>query len=153
MAIDLPPAAFVALAALSWADGDVRPSEHDGLLAAAKAAGLEGDHLDEVEAALADKVELSSFEPAGMTEWQRAITYAIACWLARLDGVQSTDESDLLRELARRLELSEPVATRASIAAFDVYCLPEGGRPERFDFVALSSKLHDKLPALGAPKG
>lgn len=153
MALDLPPSAFVALSALSWADGDVRPNEHTGLLSAAKAAGLSESALDEVEAALADKVDLSAFDPAGMSTWQRALTYALACWLARLDGVQSTDESDLLRELARKLELADPVATRASIAAFDIYCLPEGGRPERFDFVALAKRLHEKLPGIEAPQG
>lgn len=146
MSTTLPKEAFVALAALSWADGDLRNSEKTGLLAAARAAGVPEGDLAVVERALSEKTTLDAFAPGDMSDWQRIVTYAIGCWLARLDGVVSTDERDSLKDLAKRLDLSKSVCERAGIAAFDVYVQPEGGRPERFDFVRLEQKLKERLP-------
>jgi hypothetical protein len=151
MAFTLPKEAFIALAALGWADGSIRPSEKSGLLKAASSCGLAGDDLAAVESALSKETKLDGFVPGDMTDWQRLLTYGLAVWLARLDGVQSTDESDLLKDLAKRLDLDRPKVERAAAAAFDVFCLPEGGRPDRFDFVALDKRLREKLPHL-APK-
>ena len=151
MAFTLPKEAFIALAALGWADGSIRPSEKSGLMKAASSCGLAGDDLAAVEAALSKETKLDGFVPGDMTDWQRLLTYGLAVWLARLDGVQSTDESDLLKDLAKRLDLDRAKVDRAAAAAFDVFCLPEGGRPDRFDFVALDKRLREKLPHL-APK-
>lgn len=151
MAFTLPKEAFFALAALGWADGSIRSSEKAGLLKAAAACGVAGADLAEVEAALDKQTSLEGFVPGDMTDWQRLLTYGLAVWLARLDGVQSADESDLLRDLAKRLDLDKAKTDRASAAAFDVFCLPEGGRPDRFDFVALEKRMREKLPHL-APK-
>jgi tellurite resistance protein len=147
----LPQEAFLALAALAWADGSVRPREKTGLLGAAASCGIGGDDLDGIEAALATETKLDAFVPGDMTDWERLLTYAVAVWLARLDGVQSTEESDVLRDLAKRLDLDKGKTERAAAAANDVSCLPEGGRPDRFDFVALDKRLREKLPHL-APK-
>jgi hypothetical protein len=151
MAFTLPKEAFIALAALGWADGSIRPSEKSGLLKAAASCGVSGADLAEVEAALSKETKLEGFVPGEMSDWQRLLTYGLAVWLARLDGVQSTDESDLLKDLAKRLDLEKGKTDRASAAAFDVFCLPEGGRPDRFDFVALEKRMREKLPHL-APK-
>ncbi len=148
MAFELPKEAFIALAALGWADGSIRPSEKAGLLKAATACGVVGADLAAVEAALTSETKLDGFVPGEMSDWQRLLTYGLAVWLARLDGVQSADESELLRDLAKRLDLDRAKADRASAAAFDVFCLPEGGRPDRFDFVALDKRLREKLPHL-----
>ena len=151
MATVLPKEAFIALVALTWADGSVRPREKTGLLGAAASCGIAGDDLSDIEAALATETKLEGFVPGDMRDWDRLLTYAVAVWLARLDGVQSTEESDLLRDLAKRLDLDKAKTERASAAANDVFCLPEGGRPDRFDFVALDKRLREKLPHL-APK-
>lgn len=152
MAFELPKEAFIALAALGWADGSIRASEKAGLLKAASSCGVAGGDLAEVEAALTKETKLDGFVPGDMSDWQRLLTYGLAVWLARLDGVQSTDESAVLKALAKRLDLDQQKTDRASAAAFDVFCLPEGGRPDRFDFVALDKRMREKLPHL-APKG
>lgn len=151
MAFELPKEAFIALAALGWADGSIRPSEKAGLLKAAASCGVAGGDLTEVEAALTKETKLDGFVPGDMSDWQRLLTYGLAVWLVRLDGVQSTDESTALKDLAKRLDLDQQKTDRASAAAFDVFCLPEGGRPDRFDFVALDKRMREKLPHL-APK-
>lgn len=145
----LPKQTFLALAALSWADDTIRPLERTGLLHAARECGLSDEELPEIEAALAQRTSLDGFSAEGLTEWQRIVTYALACWLARVDGVLSTDERESLQALAQRLSLEKPISDRASAAAFDISVLPDGGKPERFDFVKLEARLREKLPTQG----
>lgn len=144
----LPKEAFVALAAIAWVDERLTAIEKAGLVRAARASGLTGGDLDEVEASLAQPGSLDGFVPGAMSPWQCALTYAIACWFARLDGIVSTEEHASLATLAKRLDLTKGVAERASIAAFEVSLLPEGGRPEKFDFSKLAEKLAERLPGL-----
>ena len=139
---------FLALSALAWVDGSVRPREREGLLGAAKKAGLSEAECAEISAALEKETKLDSFVPGDMTTWQRVLTFGLGVWLARLDGVQSADESELLRDLAKRLDLDKGTQERAAAAANDVFCLPEGGRPDRFDFTTLDARLREKLPQL-----
>jgi hypothetical protein len=150
MATTLPAQSFVALAAVGWADGSLRPSEATALVDAATKLGLVGSDLAAVEQSTKSPVRLDAFEPGKMTLWECVVTYALASWLARLDGVQSTDESTLLRRLGERLGLDEGLRQRAAGAAFDISVLPEGGRPDRYDFVKLIARLHERLPQFPA---
>jgi len=151
MSIKLPREAFVALAAVGWADGSLRRSEVTGLVEAAKKHGLEGEDLAAVERSTRSAVSLEALDPGPMSTWDRVVTYALASWLARLDGVQSTSETQVLKELGTRLGLAEPIRERAAGAAFDIAVLPEGGRPERYDFAGLAARLRERLPHL-APR-
>jgi uncharacterized membrane protein YebE (DUF533 family) len=137
---------FVALAALAWADGEIRGSEREGLLKAAE--GIDAEGRAKVERALAERGDLASFAPGDMSEWERVLTYAIGCWLCRLDGIVSTEEHEALRKLAKALDLSATVTERAGIAALELYVLPEGARPARFDFDKLESLVKARLPQL-----
>jgi uncharacterized membrane protein YebE (DUF533 family) len=150
MAIQLPPQSFVALAAVGWADGTLKRSEATALVDAARKLGLEGDDLAAVEKSTKSPVALAAFEPGAMSVWDCVVTYALASWLARLDGVQSADESAVLRSLGERLGLEDGLRQRAASAAFDIAVLPEGGRPDRYDFVKLLARLREKLPQLAA---
>jgi len=147
MPLALPKEAFVALAALSWADDTIRPLERTALLRAARECGVAEGDVGEIEKALNEKVELAAFTPGEMSEWQRVLTYSLGCWLARLDGVLSTEEMKGLTTLAKQLDLAKATTDRASTAAFDIYVLPEGGRPDKFDFVKLVARLKERLPA------
>ncbi len=144
MATNLTKEAFVALAGLAWADGDLRGGEREGLLKAA--SGLGEEDLGAVKAALESKSDLRSFAPGDMTEWERTLTYAIGCWLARLDGVVSTEEHEAMRTLAKALDLTPAICERAGIAALELYVLPEGARPGRFDFDKLEELVKARLP-------
>ena len=146
MATRLSADAFVALAALAWADGDLRASEREGLL---KAAGsLEEVELARVKAALETKTDLRAFAPGDMSEWQRVVTYAIGCWLVRLDGIVSIEEHEALKLLAKALDLAAPVCERAGIAALELHVMPDGVRPGRFDFDKLEELVGGRLPSL-----
>jgi len=78
----------------------------------------------------------------------RALTYVLAMWLAKVDGVVNAEELATLRELGARLGLPEIKLKAAASAAFDITCLPGGNRPEKFEFSKLEARLHEKLPAL-----
>jgi hypothetical protein len=62
--------------------------------------------------------------------------------------VQSTDERETLAKLGDAMGLDKALRVRAAAAANDIACLPEGGRPDRFDFVKLAERLRDRLPQL-----
>ena len=148
MAIKLPAQTFVALAAVAWADGSLKRSEATALVDGARKLGLEGAELATVEASTRGPVALDAFDRGAMSTWECVVTYALASWLARLDGVQSKDESGVLLRLGERLGLDDGTQQRAAGAAFDIAVLPEGGRPDRYDFVKLEARLRERLPHL-----
>jgi hypothetical protein len=144
----LPKESFVALAAVTWADGRMSRNEAEGLLRAARTAGLEGEDLAAVEEATKERADLSGFDPGGLSPWERGLTYALAAWLARVDGVENAAESATLASLGAALELPQDKLDSAAAGAFDVACLPSGHRPDKYDFGALEQRIRDRLPSL-----
>ena len=147
--MELPKQVFLALAAVGWADGSLQRTEASGLLRAAKECGVGESELAEIEKATKAKVALADVPLGETTPWQKVLAYALASWLAQLDGITSTDESETLAKLGDALALDKPLRVRAAAAANDIACLPEGGRPERYDFVKLVARLRERLPQLG----
>jgi uncharacterized tellurite resistance protein B-like protein len=139
---------FLAITAVAWADGLLRAKETKALLRAAETSGLAGDDLAAVQQATQDGVSLDDVSLDDLTGWERAVTYAIAYWLAKVDGVVNAEELKHLRTLGAKLELPQPKLDAAASAAFDVACLPGGHRPEKYDFAALADRLREKLPSL-----
>jgi len=146
--LNLPKRSFLALAAIGWVDGSLQRKEADGLVRAAKECGVTGADLAEVEKATKQRIELASVDVGGLAAWEQVLTYALASWLACLDGVQSTDERETLAQLGDALGLDKPLRVRAAAAANDIACLPQGGRPDRFEFAKLVERLKERLPQL-----
>lgn len=144
--MNLPKQSFLALAAIGWADGSLQSIEAKGLLRAAGEAGLTGDDFAAIEHAVTNKTTLDGIDVSGLSPWEQVLTYALAAWLAQLDGVVSTSEKGPLTDLGERLGLALPLRVRAAAAANDIACLPGGGRPERYDFQKLGARLKEKLP-------
>ncbi len=142
---------FMALAALGWVDGSLQRIEAVGLLRAARESGLAGADLAAVEAATKRPVSLDTVELSGLSLWDQVLTYALAAWFAQVDGVVSTSEHLTLQTLGDKLGLSEGLRKRAEAAAYDIACLPEGGRPERYDFEKLALRLKERIPRLSTP--
>lgn len=122
--------------------------EASGLLLAAKQAGLADEALAQVEAATKEEVAMDGFEADALDDWQKAVTYALASWLARVDGVTNTEEHESLTDLGARLGLPKDKLGAAASAAFDISCLPGGHKPEKYDFEKLVEKLREKLPSI-----
>lgn len=145
MALNLPKDALLALAAIGWADGNLDKEEGMALLHAARDSGLTPEEIADVEAVTRKAITIPEVETIRLTRGDRVITYALATWLARLDGVVTPEERDTLVLLGDRLGLPDGVRTRASAAAFEVASLPEGDRPDRYDFEALRARIVAKL--------
>ena len=141
---------FLAVVVVARADGLVRAEEAQGLLGAAREAGLSEAELSEVKAALDQGLELESLDLSGLSGAERALTYAFAVWLGKVDGLVNAEELKTLRQLGALLALPEPKLKLAASAAFDISCLPGGNRPEKFEFSKLEARLREKLPALMA---
>jgi hypothetical protein len=148
MSLSLPTESFLAIATVAWADGWMKKTEIDGLLSAARACGLGDDDRAAVAVATKDGVDLDTLDLGHLGSWERALTYSIATWLAKLDGITNAKELEALKALGTRLDLSPRQMDKAASAAFDIACLPEGNRPERFDFDALCTRLREKVPTL-----
>jgi uncharacterized membrane protein YebE (DUF533 family) len=143
---NLPKQSFLALVAIGWVDGQLQRVEVTGLTRAAQEAGLTPDAMKEIETATRKQMDLSALDFAGLSEWDKVVTYALGAWIAEVDGVVSTSESDMLVELGTKLGLNDATRTRAAVVAHDIACLPQGGKPEKYDFQKLMARLKERLP-------
>ncbi len=146
MATRLSKEAFLAITAVAWADGRMRKEEIAGLMRAAKSSGLDDEELMAIQRAAKEGVTLDQVELGVMNRWERALTFAFANWLAKLDGIVNAEELATLRALGDRLDLESARLQAARSAVFDIAALPDGNRPDRFDFTLLEERLAEKLP-------
>jgi hypothetical protein len=144
----LPKESFLALVAVGWVDKQLQRVEVTGLMRAAKEAGLPAQDLSDIETATKAPMDLGALDFSKLGQWEQVLTYALAAWIAQVDGVVSTSESDMLADLGTKLGLAEPLRKRAAVAANDVACLPEGGRPDKYDFQKLIARLKERMPQL-----
>lgn len=146
MSFALPKQSFLALAAIGWVDGSLQRIEAEGLIRAAKEGGLSEADVAEIQSATKAKQDLSAIDVSGFGKWEQVLTYALGAWFAQLDGVVSTSEHETLVALGDKLGLDAPLRKRAAAAAYDIACLPEGGKPGKYDFGKLVARLKEKLP-------
>jgi uncharacterized membrane protein YebE (DUF533 family) len=132
---------FVALAAIAWADGVLDPDEADAIVRAAADLGIELEEIAAIEEATRQPVELGAIDKRALTKEDRVFVYAIACWIARLDGKVTDEESSALSALGDALEVPERPRAHAEKRAAEVAALPEGDRPARYDLAKLRSLL------------
>ncbi len=148
MATNLPRQSFLAITAVAWADGLIKQDEAKALLRAAETCGLAGADLTAIELAVKNGAQLEDVDLTELTDWQKGLTYALAYWLAKVDGVVNTQELKNLRALGEMVGLHDLKLKAAQSAVFDVTCLPGGHRPDKYDFDALVERLKTKLPSL-----
>jgi len=136
---------FLALAAVGWADGRLDPDEADAIVRAAVEAGLELAEIEEIEAATRERIDLGTVDRSSLSKEDRLFVYAIACWIARLDGEVTADESETLSALAERLGVPERPRAHAESIAREIAALPEGDRPARYDLLKLRTTIGERL--------
>jgi len=144
---------FVALAAVAWADGKLEPDEADAIVRAAVDEGLPLEEIAEIEDATKTKVDLGALDRTGLGKEDRLFVYAMACWIARLDGQVTPAEAKALAGLGERLGIPERPRAHAEAAAREVAEMPEGDRPARYDLVALRRILGERLKTAQAAAG
>ena len=143
---------FVALAAVAWADGTLDADEADAIVRAAVDEGLSLEEIAEIEQATKNKVDLGVVDRAGLSKEDRLFGYAVACWIARMDGQVKPEESEVLAQLGEKLGIPERPRGAAEAVAREVAEMPEGDRPARYDLAALRRILGERLHQSQASK-
>jgi tellurite resistance protein len=136
---------FMALAAVGWSDDKVEQEEADAIVHAARECGIDGAELDAVKQATQTKVDLSAIKSMKLEPDERLFVYAMATWLARVDGVVMPEEKEALEKLGNVLKLADGDRTKASVASFRVAELADSERPSRYDLAGLAAKLEAPL--------
>ncbi len=136
---------FLALAAIAWADGRLDPDEADAIVRAAVEAGLELEAIEEIESATRERIDLGTVDRSGLGKEDRLFVYALACWIANLDGEVTDEESAALATLAERLGVPERPRAHAESIAREIAELPEGDRPARYDVLRLRETIGERL--------
>lgn len=137
---------LIALAAIGWADGLLAPNEAAGIRAAAKQLGLGPEDERIVEAALTRRVDLTEVETVRMDRFARLFTYAVAHWIARLDGL-GAEEERALELLGDRLGLSRAARGQAREASVQVGEV--GDSTAKYDLARLERALSDSIAQIG----
>jgi uncharacterized membrane protein YebE (DUF533 family) len=143
---------FVALAAVAWADGTLDADEADAIVRAAVDEGLSLEEIAEIEQATKNKVDLGVVDRASLSKEDRLFVYAVACWIARMDGRVTPEESEVLAQLGEKLGIPERPRGAAEAVAREVAEMPEGDRPARYDLAAVRRILAERLRQSQAAK-
>src|SRR5262249_16265034 len=98
-----------------------------------------------IESATRERVDLGVIDRSGLSKEDRLFVYAVACWIARIDGKVSDAESVALTGLGERLGIPERARAHAEAIAHDVAELPEGDRPPRYDLARVRALIQDRL--------
>jgi tellurite resistance protein len=136
---------YVALAAIAWADGTLDPDEADAIVRAAADEGLPLDDIAAIDEATKKPVDMAAIDRAGMSKEDRIYVYAVAYWIARMDGQVTAQEDEAMAKLGESLGIPERARLKAEGIAREVAELPEGDRPARYDLIALRRILGERL--------
>lgn len=135
---------FITLAAIGWADGQLDPEEARTILGAAQAEGLDPESLRWIEQATRQPVTLDQFLPASaMGKDDRLFVYAMACWIARVDGEVTQQEVATLHHLAHLLGVGERLRRNAEGLVQEIAA--SGTRVGRYDLGWLRQVIADRL--------
>ena len=148
MDVDIGRDTLVALAAVAWADGNIEPSEAAGIRSAAQQLKLGADDLRLVEETLSRPVPLAEVETIRMSRLTRLFTYAVANWIAQIDGSVPPEEQAALDLLGERLGLSSVARERAKTVALSLTQTGAGGVAD-LDVLKLRSRLSAGLSQIG----
>jgi uncharacterized membrane protein YebE (DUF533 family) len=140
---------FIALAAIGWADGALDSEEADAIVRAAVDEGLDLGEIASIESATRERVDLGVIDRSTLSKEDRLFVYAIACWIARIDGKVSDEENAALAALGERLAIPERPRASAEAIAREVAELPEGDRPARYDLARVRALIGERLHGKG----
>jgi uncharacterized membrane protein YebE (DUF533 family) len=144
---------FIALSAVAWADGVLDPEEADAIVRAAVDEGLELEQIAEIEEVTRERVDLGRIDRSTMSKEDRLFVYAVACWIARIDGKVTEEEVGALAAFGERLSVPERARAAAENVAREVAELPEGDRPARYDLAKVRRLIGERLRASQEQRG
>jgi uncharacterized membrane protein YebE (DUF533 family) len=136
---------FIALAAIGWADGKLDEDEADAIVRAALDEGLSIDEIEEIEKSTRAPVSLEFLDRSFMGKDDRLFVYAMASWIARMDGEVTPEEVKALAELGDALGVPEKPRGFADAIALEIAQQPAGDRPHRYDLPKLRATISERL--------
>ena len=136
---------FLALFAVAWADGAVHADEADAIVRCAVDEGLPLDEIDAIEHAAREPIALAGVDRRAMSPEDRLFVYAVAWWVAKMDGVVTGDEAKTLARLGESLGVPDRARVVAEATAAEVASLPDGDRPSRYDLSKVRRILGERL--------
>jgi uncharacterized membrane protein YebE (DUF533 family) len=136
---------FLALAAVGWADGQLTPEGADAIVRTALEEGIDLEEIKEIEEATKAPIDIGVVDRMGMSKADRLYVYAVASWIASLDGKVSEKEEEALAKLGAALGVPEAPRQHADEIMRQIAL--EGDRPMRFDLARLRSTLAERLEA------
>jgi hypothetical protein len=141
---------YLALAAVGWADGQLTSEAADAIVRTALEEGIELDVVSEIEAATKKPIDVGVVDRMRMSKSDRLYVYAVASWIAALDGSPGEKAQGALKKLAR--ELGVPEAPRVHADAIMREIATQDDRPARFDLRTLRRTLDDVLEEAAAAR-
>ena len=135
---------FIALAAIGWADGKLDGDEADAIVRAALEEGLDLAAIAEIEASVKAPVALDFLDRSAMGKDDRLFVYAMACWIARIDGEVTAGEVAALGQLGALLGVPER-PRRAAEALVQEIARADGDKPHRYDLPRLRKTIEERL--------
>lgn len=136
---------FLALAAVGWADGNLDQDEADAIVRTALEEGLELDEIAEIEEATKKPISLDNVELGKMSKADRLFVYAVATWMARLDGVVDPRENEALAKLGDALRIPDKPREHAQSIAEEIGALAESEQPSFYNLPKLRRTLKVRL--------
>ncbi|MFO0569459.1 MAG: hypothetical protein U0263_27615 [Polyangiaceae bacterium] len=141
---------YIALAAVGWADGELTRQAADAILRMAAEEGLDIESLQKLEEAVRNRVDVGVVDRMKMSKSDRLFVYAVASWIATLDGEASVRTQEALDQLAVGLGVPPAPRQRADEVVREI--AGEESRPERFELRVLRRTLDERLEAARAAR-
>lgn len=139
---------YLALAAVGWADGKLTTEAADAIVRTALEEGLDLDVIGEIEAATKTPTDVGVVDRMNMSKSDRLYVYAVASWIAQLDGAMSDKELDALKKLGTALGVPETPRKHADAIMREI--AEHDDRPARFDLRTLRRTLDECLEEAAA---
>lgn len=136
---------YLALAAVGWADGQLTDEAADAILRTAAEEGLGLEDLEQIRLAVGTPTDVGVVDRMNMSKADRLYVYAVASWIASLNGDVSEAEEQALAKLGAALGVPEAPRRRADEIMREIAAQDQ--RPDRFDLRALRDTLAQRLDA------
>lgn len=136
---------FLALAAVGWADGKLDQDEADAIVRTALEEGLELEEIAGIEEATKQPIAMEDVAFGKMSKADRLFVYAVATWMARLDGVVDPQENAALAKLGQALGVPDKPREHAEAIAKEIGALGETEQPSFYNLPKLRRTLKVRL--------
>lgn len=133
------------LAAVARADGVLADNEIDAIARAALDEGLELEEVEALEAAIRDGVAIDDIDVHKLAPEDRLYVYAVASWIALVDGERVEREEAALISLAYVLRLTPRGKSEADALVQHLYAQNEGETLARYDLATLRRELDQRM--------